>query len=407
MTAVRVVIDSIAAGGDGVGRSDGMVVFVPRSAPGDVVTAKLAGRKRFARGTILQIATPSADRVEPLCPHYVINRCGGCQLQHLDYAAQLRAKSIIIRDGVTRIGKRTLELPLVEASPAQWRYRTKLTLAFRNLPRGWLLGLHSFDDPAEIFQLVDCLISDERVVAVWRSIFSKTQLLPSEAERGSVRVAGDGAMTVVIEGGREWPHALPFFEAIQAIGVLWWKPENRAREMIASRRDAVASSSFAQVNTEMAATLRAHVLDRVRRHSPATVVDAYAGSGSTAIPLACDGLTVTAIELDGYAVDACAAHLPPGSRALQGRVEEILPSALPADVVLLNPPRTGVGDAVPVALESAVPPPRAIIYVSCNPATLGRDLARLPGYRIETVRGFDMFPQTAHVETVCELLRSA
>jgi len=407
MTAVRVVIDSIAAGGDGVGRSDGMVVFVPRAAPGDVVTAKLAGKKRFARGTILQIVTPSADRVEPRCPHYVIDRCGGCQLQHLDYRAQLRAKSTIIRDGLTRIGKRTLDLPVVEASPAQWRYRTKLTLALRNLPRGWLLGLHSFDDPAGVFQLVDCLITDERVVAVWRSIFSTAQLLPSQAERGSVRVAGDGAMTVVIEGGREWPDALPFFESIQAIGVLWWKPESRTREMIASRRDAVASSSFAQVNPEMAATLRAHVLDRVRRHLPATVVDAYAGSGSTAIPLASGGLTVTAIALDAYAVDACAAQLPAGSRALHGRVEDILPSSLPADVVLLNPPRTGLGDAVPVALESADPPPRAIIYVSCNPATLGRDLSRLPSYRIETVRGFDMFPQTAHVETVCELLRPA
>ena len=117
MTAVKVAIDSIAAGGDGVGRTDGMVVFVPRSAPGDVVTARLAGRKRFARGTILQIDTPSADRIEPPCPHYVIDRCGGCQLQHLAYPAQLRAKSTIIRDGVTRIGKRAVDLPLGRSEP--------------------------------------------------------------------------------------------------------------------------------------------------------------------------------------------------------------------------------------------------------------------------------------------------
>jgi 23S rRNA (uracil1939-C5)-methyltransferase len=407
MTAVKVSIDSIAAGGDGVGRSDGMVVFVPRSAPGDVVTARLAGRKRFARGTILQIDTPSSDRVEPSCLHYVNDRCGGCQLQHLAYPAQLRAKATIIRDGVTRIGKRVVELPSVEASPSQWRYRTKLTLAIRNLPRGWVLGLHPFDDPAAVFQLADCPIADERVVAVWRSIFSTTELLPPEAERGSVRVAGDGAVTVVIEGGQQWPDAQHFFDALPAVSSLWWKPENRPREMVATRGESTAGASFAQVNSGMAATLHAYVLERVRRHSPAIVVDAYAGSGATAIPLAAAGITVTAIELDRHAAASCAAQLPAGSRVLTGRVEELLPTALPADVVLVNPPRTGLADAVPVTLESASPRPRAIIYVSCNPATLGRDLARMPGYRIETLRGFDMFPQTAHVETVCELVPAA
>jgi 23S rRNA (uracil1939-C5)-methyltransferase len=137
------------------------------------------------------------------------------------------------------------------------------------------------------------------------------------------------------------------------------------------------------------------------------LVDGYAGSGATAIPLARQGIRVTAIELDSDAAAACAAELPPESRSLSGRVEDLLPAALPADVVILNPPRTGLADAVPAQLESLTERPRAIIYVSCNPATLGRDLARMPGYRIESVRGFDMFPQTAHVETVCELIPEA
>lgn len=384
-----------------------MVVFIPRSAPGDVVTARIVGKKRFARGTILQIDTPSPDRVEPSCRHYAIDRCGGCQLQHLAYPAQLRAKSTIIRDGLTRIGKRVVDPPSVDASPSQWRYRAKLTLALRNLPRGWVMGLHPFDDPAAVFQLVDCPITDERVVAVWREIFATTEWLPVEGERGSVRVSGNGAVTVVIEGGQEWPDGRKFFDALPTIGSLWWKPENKPRELIASRDDATAGASFAQVNSAMAATLHAHVLEIVRRYSPTTVVDGYAGRGATAIPLSAAGIAVTAIELDRYAVEACAAELSPGSRALTGRVEDLLPSVLPADVVLLNPPRNGLADSVPVTLESANPRPRAIVYVSCNPATLGRDLARLPGYRVESVRGFDMFPQTAHVETVCELVPAA
>ena len=137
------------------------------------------------------------------------------------------------------------------------------------------------------------------------------------------------------------------------------------------------------------------------------MVDGYAGSGATAIPIAADGVEVTAIELDADASAACAAALPATSRALRGRVEDLLPRALPADLVLLNPPRTGLDEQVPAQLEAAHPRPRAVIYVSCNPATLGRDLARMPGYRISSVRGFDMFPQTAHVETVCELVPEA
>jgi 23S rRNA (uracil1939-C5)-methyltransferase len=134
------------------------------------------------------------------------------------------------------------------------------------------------------------------------------------------------------------------------------------------------------------------------------VIDAYAGSGSTAVPLAKQGIRVTAIEVDRDAVAACSAQLPTGSKAIAGRVEDVLPRALPSDVVILNPPRSGLNERVPAELERAPRPPRAIVYVSCDPATLARDLARMPRYRVASVHAFDMFPQTAHVETVCELV---
>jgi 23S rRNA (uracil1939-C5)-methyltransferase len=158
------------------------------------------------------------------------------------------------------------------------------------------------------------------------------------------------------------------------------------------------------VNPDVGTALHAYVLDRARSHRPTTVIDAYAGSGATAIPLAKGGAHVVAIESDRDAVAACAAQLPEGSRAVAGRVEDRLASALPADVVLINPPRTGVHEQVSAMLQGATPAPRAVIYVSCDPATLARDLSRMPRYRIASVRAFDMFPQTAHVETVCELI---
>jgi 23S rRNA (uracil1939-C5)-methyltransferase len=116
---------------------------------------------------------------------------------------------------------------------------------------------------------------------------------------------------------------------------------------------------------------------------------------------------VTAIESDRDAAAACAAGLPEGSRAIAARVEEALGELLPADVVLVNPPRTGLHERVAELLQTHPAPPRALIYASCDPATLGRDLARMPRYRIASLRAFDMFPQTAHVETVCELVPEA
>ena len=115
-------------------------------------------------------------------------------------------------------------------------------------------------------------------------------------------------------------------------------------------------------------------------------------------------MRVTAIEVDREAAAWCATRLPTGSRSLTGRVEDLLTRALPADAVIVNPPRVGLHAHVTAALARSLPLARTIIYVSCDPATLARDLARMPGYRIASLVAFDMFPQTAHVETVCELV---
>jgi 23S rRNA (uracil1939-C5)-methyltransferase len=157
------------------------------------------------------------------------------------------------------------------------------------------------------------------------------------------------------------------------------------------------------VNAEMAEILGEYVLERALALSPRAAVDAYAGAGRTAALLGEAGVEVTAIELDRDASEWSSSILRPPSRAVQGRVEDILPGVLPADLVILNPPRAGVDARVTETLEANASHIRGLIYVSCNPATLARDVSRLPSYGIETVRAFDMFPQTAHVETVCEL----
>ena len=405
---VTLAVDSIAGGGDGVGRSNGLVVFVPRTAAGDIVTASIAGKGQFARGTLRTVTRPSPDRTEPPCPHYTRDRCGGCQLQHITYRSQVEAKQRIIRDAIERIGKRQLAAPEVRPAASEWRYRTKLTLAIRRRGENWIAGLRAYDDPSRVFSLTDCPITDRGVVRVWRDVMGAAALFPDAAElRGSVRLAG-GAYTFSLEGGTRWTTHEEFFAAVPSLSDLWWEQDGRGPALLHSREAAGSRRqpgiSFAQVNPAVASELHAHVIARARAHEPARVVDAYSGAGATAIPLAQSGAVVTAIELDQLASDWCARHLPEGSRAVRGRVEDELPESLPADVVLLNPPRAGIDEKVCATLEAAPSKPRAVIYVSCNPATLARDISRLPSYRIAGVVAFDMFPQTAHVETVCELV---
>jgi 23S rRNA (uracil1939-C5)-methyltransferase len=414
VTLAELDIDSIAAGGDGVGRSNGVVVFVPRTAPGDRIRANIDVQRRFARGEIDALVRPSPDRVTPECAHYVADKCGGCQLQHVNYDAQLDAKRRIIRDSLARIGKRTVELPPIEPSPRRWRYRRKLTLTMRRVGKSgddWTIGLRAYDDPDRIFALKDCPITEERVLSVWKDVAAARRLLPDADElRGAVQVAGEN-ISVVVRGGHAWPRRTEFFEAVPAATTLWWQPTHRARSLVASRgpdgdggRD--ASASFAQVNAEVGAALHEYVLVRARSYRPARVVDAYAGAGSTALPLAADGALVAAIEADRDAAAVCGEGLGPfaGSRSIAARVEDVIEQVLPADVVLLNPPRVGVHERVTAAIANAKPAPRAVVYVSCDPGTLARDVARLSGFRIASLRAFDMFPQTAHVETVCELV---
>ena len=407
---VSLTIDSIAAGGDGVGRAEGLVIFVPRSAPGDAGRVRIEKAGRFARARWEALEQGGANRIEPPCRHYVADRCGGCQLQHIAYPAQLDAKADIIRDALQRIGKREVVRPAVRPSPAEWRYRRKLTLALRrrSVSDRWIAGLHPYDAPGRVFDLADCPITDQRVVDLWREIRAAARLLPDETElRGAVRLASDAdvsAASFLLEGGTRWPTHQKFFETVPSLGSLWWQPEGHARRQLAARTTSrSADASFVQVNATVAAQLHEYVVSVALAHTLGTVIDAYAGSGDTAVPLAGGGVRVTAIELDREAAACAAERLAPPSRVMQARVEDVLASVLPADVVLLNPPRTGLDDRVPPILSAAEPAP-TLIYTSCNPATLARDVARLPGYRIASLVAFDMFPQTAHVETVCELV---
>lgn len=406
MSLVQLEVASLAAGGDGVSRHDGLVVFTPRVAPGDLVEADVRVEGRVGRGTLARVVRPGAARVDPACAHYAApDRCGGCQLQQVEIGAQREAKRRMVADAFARIAKRAVEPPPIHAG-APWRYRRALTLAIRRRDGRTWAGLRAFDDPEAVFALDDCLITDARVVGAWRAILAAAAHLPEGPRlRGTVRWLDDRPL-LVLEGGTDWPGLPAFLDAVPTLAAVWWQADGKRRRLVADRRPAgVPGASFAQVNAEVAERMQADVVARTLAHAPAQVVDAYSGGGDTAAALAAQGVRVTAVELDEEATAWAASRLAPPSRAIAARVEDVLARLLPADVVLLNPPRAGVDARVTAALAQR--PPRAIVYVSCDPATLARDVARLPGWRVASLACYDMFPQTAHVETVCELVPEA
>src|SRR5687767_9967927 len=233
-----------------------MVVFVPRTAPGDLARVTAERHDRLMRGRLVDLLEASRHRADPPCKHYVLDRCGGCQLQHLRYEAQVEAKAIIVRDALVRIGRISVETPQIEATDKPWRYRRKLTLALRRRDGYWIAGLHRYDT-LEVFPLEDCLITEQPVLDAWSRILEQQHLLPRASElRGAVRLLEAG-FSFTVEGGREWSRRAELFQAIPEMVELWWKPEAKSRRLLESRAGDRAGASFVQVNPGVAEQLRA------------------------------------------------------------------------------------------------------------------------------------------------------
>jgi 23S rRNA (uracil1939-C5)-methyltransferase len=416
-----VAIDSIAAGGEGVGRlSDGRVVFVHRTAPGDRAAVEVVeSRERWARARRLRVLEPSPMRRDAPCPFYA--ECGGCTIEHLTYDAQLHAKARIVADALTRIGGIEIAPPEVVASPREFRYRNRVSFALRRFSPGRVVaGFHSLHDPGRILDLDGgCLLPEEPIALAWNRLRAAwgpdaCLLPPGDRLRLTLRATAAGAVSLLIEGGHSGGSPDELLERVEGLESVWHRPGPAPAALVAGAPGLPESwgeesvelggAAFLQVNRHAARLLEDHVLATIGDARGLRVVDAYCGVGFHAFRLARLGATVTGIELDPNAVAAARAAAPEGTRFLEGLVEDRIAECLPADLVILNPPRTGVAAEALDALLAD--PPARIVYVSCNPATLARDLRRLgERFRLEGLRSFDLFPQTAHVETVVEVRR--
>jgi 23S rRNA (uracil1939-C5)-methyltransferase len=403
VSAIRVL--RLAAGGDGVGRlEDGRTVFVPRTAPGDLV--ELAGlrlHRRFARARPGCVIEPSPSRVMPRCPHYERDECGGCQLQHLDPATQREARRGFVGEALRRLARRDVSDPPLVPAEREFDYRTKITLAVS--ADGRRIGLHRYERADEVFELERCHITVPELMEAWQALRALRRLLPPRLASVTLRLDREAGVHVLFRtsGGEVWGGAAKLRGALAERGTavtIWWQGEDGAPRAMAGAGEAYPATVFEQVHPAMGDRVRAHAIEALGPVAGRHVWDLYAGIGETTAALAQAGAMVESVESDRRAVAEAERRGPPARRHA-ARVEHVLRELRPPELVVTNPPRTGMDARVADALERLRP--ARVVYVSCDPATLARDVSRLPGYRLADVRAFDLFPQTAHVETVAVL----
>jgi 23S rRNA (uracil1939-C5)-methyltransferase len=398
----------LAVGGDGVGRlDDGRTVFVPRTAPGDLVElSSLREYRRFARGRPGRLLEPGPDRVEPRCPHYVFDECGGCQLQHLAVPAQLEARRGFVGDALRRLARLEVADPEIVPAAKVYEYRAKLTLAVS--ADGSRIGLRRYDRPDEIFMLERCHIAVPQLMSLWSEVRRLRPLFPTGLTGLVLRRDREGRLHLILhsEVGSTREERDPLESGLASLGfpvTIWWRPEGGAAQPVAGAGDPYPATVFEQIHPEMGDRVRAFALAALGDVSGRRVWDLYAGIGETTAALASAGARVESVEMDRGAV-AAAERAGPGARRHAARVEDVLGLLGPPDLVVTNPPRSGMGARVSAAIEKSRP--ARVVYISCDPATLARDITRLPSYRLALAQAFDLFPQTAHVETVAVLDRA-
>lgn len=438
---MRLTVESMSYGSDAVAHVDGKAVFVAGGVPGDVVEAEIVSDGRsFSKARVVEVLEPSPDRVAPRCPH--ADRCGGCPWSRMSYEAQARAKERNVRDALARIAKMPADevdrlVEPIESPGDPWGYRNKVELAVMPQGGGAMLGMHAADNPDELVAVDSCPLLDPAGGKILKNVSGALRFLGRGRdlglERVGIRVSGRTGQTEVAL----WtdPAAFPRNEAAKvlrdaakpsSIARVMVKGDSAARkiagietldgngwwaERVAGRRMRLSAPSFFQVNTAGAEMLVDIVMDGLAVGRDEVAADLYCGAGTFTLPLAsvCDN--VLAVESYGPAVRDLRANV---EKARFDEYVEIVGDAAErqtecledVDVVVVDPPRAGLHRDVVEALGES--PARAVAYVSCDPATLARDLAAFAEFGKlfpVSVTPVDLFAQTFHVETVVLLSR--
>ena len=411
----QVRFEKMVYGGECLGRlADGRAVFVPFVLPGELAEVEITESKpRFAHGRAVKLLEKSPDRISPPCPYFSL--CGGCHYQHLGYTQQLELKKDLVKDQLERLGKLTNlpEIPIT-SSPTAFAYRNQVQFhpAWReNAEVPASLGFKRASSD-EVLPIGKCLLIPDEM----------NELLPQiELEAGSaitriaMRSDSEGEIMLVFEGESDEPPELSLDLPVSAT---YLSPSGRSLNLsgndalvyhVLGKEFLVSPESFFQVNLPVAEEMARHVLALLEGREGLSILELYSGVGLFTHFIAPHASQLTAIESSPSACFDFAGNLDEFENIslYEGAVEVILPEIVaqikPIDLVVLDPPRAGLNAKARQALIDLAP--KEIIYLSCDPSTLARDLKHFgeAGYNLQSAHAFDMFPQTAHVETIAAL----
>lgn len=439
---IVLTIDDLGSHGEGVGRKDGFTLFVEGALPGESVRVQIVQlQKRYGRGRLVQIETVSPFRIQPPCP--LFGKCGGCQFMHLDYSQQLNVKRQRVLDAMVRIGNLT-EAKVSPCIPSkhELKYRNKIQLPAKNTPEGIALGLYAVSSH-ELVPIDSCLIHcsiGDRVYGEISKIIKRSTMMAYDfaTGQGELRhvlvkssVKLNQVLVVLVTGKKKTELLLSIAKEIMAhcpnvrgvvhninqqnnnviLGQAYHTLEGSGNieEQLGDLKFKISPASFFQVNPEQALNLYLQALAFANLSGNEIVLDAYCGVGTLSLFFAREAKSVIGVECVPEAISDAKENALLNSihnvSFVCSSAEKYISTLKAVDIALLNPPRKGCDPLLLKGIGKLAP--KKIIYISCDPATLARDLALLcsDGYQVVDIQPFDMFPQTAHVETVVHLCR--
>ncbi|MEG1810114.1 MAG: 23S rRNA (uracil(1939)-C(5))-methyltransferase RlmD [Clostridia bacterium] len=441
---ITLTIDALNSEGNGVGRVNGLAVFVPGALAGETVNAhviKLASGYAIAK--LCGVTTASEDRIVPPCASFTV--CGGCTLQHLSYAAQLEYKQKLVRDALERIGGLSdITVQSVLGMDNPWNYRNKASFPISESDGRVVCGFYA-QRSHRITPIEGCAIQDKRINAIPTSVCDWANRYGISAyneltgkgmlRHVMVRTTDSGELMAVIVTTGILPHKDELIDAICACSVSVRSiihninPRNtnvilgdsyktiygsdHITETLCGMRFDVSAASFLQVNHAQTQRLYASALDALDLNGSEHVLDVYCGIGSISLLLAARACSVTGIESVPEAIaDARKNAMLNGitnAEFVCGNAEDILPkfieNGIPPDAIVVDPPRKGCD---PKAIDAIIRcNAQKLVYISCNPATLARDCKLLVegGFKLKYIQPVDMFPHSSHVEVVILLVK--
>ena len=411
-------VDGISHGGEGVARINGKATFIPFSIPGETVSIRITEEKKnYQRAELENIIRSSPDRKEPPCPYYY--KCGGCSYQHVDYQLQLNLKRQVVEETLKRIGGIEVEVNPTIGMENPWRYRNKVewhTGIESGQPR---LGFYTSNSKS-LIDIDNCLLISTEMRAYscylnqhWQElrIPENCEIILRHSSCGQLMIIFNGTGTSEIDFAQMLNdhEAASVYSIDQNVTRLHYG-DTRLEEKLGDITFELSPLSFFQVNHSQTEKMLEIVKDFAQLRRSDTVLDAYCGTGSIALSLAQNVKKVVGVESFKSAIKdakrSAFINNISNCKFVKGACEEIVPILEENfNVIILDPPRNGCKKELIQAVINKSP--RSIIYVSCNPSTLARDLALFKDtdYTVEKVQPIDMFPQTHHVECVVLMSR--